>query len=68
MDNTTTKWGRFRPWQFIGGLVSALLIMVIFTGMFGLVNVNTTLFIVLFVICSSCSTCSTPCATSPTGA
>ena len=20
VDNTTTKWGRFRPWQFIGGL------------------------------------------------
>ena len=51
IDNTTTKWGRFRPWQFLGGLVSALLLVVIYTGMFGLVNVNTTWFIVLFVIC-----------------
>ena len=51
VDNTTTKWGRFRPWQFLGGLVSALLLVVIYTGMFGLVNVNTTWFIVLFVIC-----------------
>ena len=50
VDNTTTKWGRFRPWQFFGGLVSSVLIMLIFSGMFGLVNVNTTLFIVLFVI------------------
>ena len=50
VDNTTTKWGRFRPWQFIGGLVSSVLIMLIFSGMFGLVNVNTTLFIVLFII------------------
>ena len=50
VDNTTTKWGRFRPWQFIGGLISSVLIMLIFSGMFGLVNVNTTLFIVLFVI------------------
>ena len=50
VDNTTTKWGRFRPWQFIGGLVSSVLIVLIFSGMFGLVNVNTTLFIVLFVI------------------
>ena len=24
VDNTTTKWGRFRPWQFIGGLVSSV--------------------------------------------
>ena len=50
VDNTTTKWGRFRPWQFIGGLVSSVLIVLIFSGMFGLVNVNTTLFIVLFII------------------
>ena len=50
IDNTTTKWGRFRPWQFIGGAVSAVLLAIVFSGMFGLVNVNTTLFIVLFVI------------------
>ena len=50
VDNTNTKWGRFRPWQFFGGLVSSVLIMLIFSGMFGLVNVNSTLFIVLFVI------------------
>ena len=52
VDNTTTKWGRFRPWQFIGGLVSSVLIVLIFSGMFGLVNVNTTLFIVLDVFYS----------------
>ena len=34
VDNTTTKWGRFRPWQFIGGLVSSVLIVLIFSGMF----------------------------------
>ena len=50
IDNTNTKWGRFRPWQFFGGLISAVLLAVIFSGMFGLVNVNTTLFIVLFVM------------------
>ena len=50
VDNTNTKWGRFRPWQFFGGLISAVLLAVIFSGMFGLVNVNSTLFIVLFVI------------------
>ena len=50
VDNTTTKLGRFRPWQLIGGLVSAVLIVMVYTGLFGLVNVNTTLFIVLFVV------------------
>lgn len=51
IDNTTTRIGRFRPWQFIGGGVSAVLMAIIFTGMFGLVNVDATWFIVLFVIC-----------------
>ena len=50
VDNTNTKWSRFRPWQFFGGLVSSVLLAVVFSGMFGLVNVNSTLFIVLFVI------------------
>ncbi|OZG62779.1 galactoside transport protein [Bifidobacterium lemurum] len=50
IDNTTTRFGRFRPWQFIGGLVSAVLLVMVYTGLFGLVNVNQTWFIVLFVI------------------
>ena len=50
IDNTNTKWGRFKPWQLIGGTVSAILLVLVYTGLFGLVNVNTTLFIVLFVI------------------
>ena len=50
VDNTNTKWGRFRPWQFFGGLISSVLLAVVFSGMFGLVNVNSTLFIVVFVI------------------
>ncbi|BAR04848.1 glycoside/pentoside/hexuronide transporter [Parascardovia denticolens DSM 10105 = JCM 12538] len=50
IDNTRTRFGRFRPWQFIGGLVSAILICLIYSGMAGLVNVNRQLFMVLFVI------------------
>ncbi|MBM6700346.1 MFS transporter [Bifidobacterium pullorum subsp. saeculare] len=50
IDNTTTRWGRFHPWQLLGGLVSAVLLVLVYTGLFGLVNVNTTVFIVLFVI------------------
>ena len=50
VDNTNTRFGRFRPWQFVGGLVSSVLMVMIFTGLFGLVNVNQTWFIVLFVI------------------
>ena len=25
VDNTNTRWGRFRPWQFIGGIVPGIL-------------------------------------------
>ena len=50
IDNTTTKWGRFRPWQFLAGAISSVLIVLVYTGLFGLVNVNATWFIVLFVI------------------
>lgn len=50
IDNTTTAIGRFRPWQLIGGVVSALLLIVVFTGLFGLVNVNQQWFMVLFII------------------
>ena len=50
IDTTTTKWGRFRPWQFLAGAISSVLIVLVYTGLFGLVNVNTTWFIVLFVI------------------
>ena len=50
IDDTNTKWGRFKPWQLIGGTVSAILLVLVYTGLFGLVNVNTTLFIVLFII------------------
>ncbi|NEG69458.1 glycoside-pentoside-hexuronide (GPH):cation symporter [Bifidobacterium choloepi] len=50
VDNTTTRLGRFRPWQLIGGISSAVLLMIVYTGLFGLVNVSEGWFIVLFVV------------------
>lgn len=50
IDNTKMRLGRFRPWQLIGGLVSAALLVMVYTGLFGLVNVNQTWFIVLFIV------------------
>lgn len=50
IDNTNTRLGRFRPWQLIGGVVSAVLLFMVFTGLFGLVNVSQTWFMVLFII------------------
>ena len=50
VDNTKTRWGRFHPWQVIGGVTSSILLFAIFTGLFGLVNTDKTLFIIVFII------------------
>ncbi len=50
IDNTRTKYGKFKPWLVIGGIVSSVLLVAIFTNFFGLATHNTTLFIILFAI------------------
>lgn len=50
IDNTRSKFGKFKPWLVIGGLVSSFLLICIFTNFFGLATSNTTLFIVAFGI------------------
>lgn len=50
VDNTETRWGKFKPWQVIGSVVSSILLVVIFTGIFGLAKVNWILFAIAFVI------------------
>lgn len=50
VDNTNSRWGRFKPWQVIGGVGSSILLFAIFTGLFGLVNVNKGVFIVVFIV------------------
>ncbi|AWZ45232.1 PTS sugar transporter subunit IIA [Latilactobacillus sakei] len=50
VDNTETRWGKFKPWQVIGSVVSAILLVIIFIGIFGLAKVNWLLFAIAFVI------------------
>ncbi|AVK61346.1 phosphotransferase enzyme IIA component [Lactobacillus sp. CBA3605] len=50
VDNTETRWGKFKPWQVIGSVVSSILLVIIFTGIFGLAKVNWVLFAIIFVI------------------
>ena len=50
VDNTKTRWGKFKPWIFWGNIVSGALLLVLFTGIFGLAKVNWVLFAILFVI------------------
>lgn len=50
IDNTESRYGKFKPCLVGGGLVSGALLIVIFTDMFGLALKNETLFITLFTI------------------
>jgi lactose/raffinose/galactose permease len=42
IDNTKTRWGKFRPWLCIGGTVSAICLAMLFTNFFGLATSNQT--------------------------
>lgn len=50
VDNTKTRWGKFKPWILGGTIISAIFLMILFTGIFGLAKVNWILFAVLFVV------------------
>ncbi len=50
VDNTKTRWGKFKPWILIGTVVSAALLLVLFTGIFGLAQKNWVIFAILFVL------------------
>ncbi|ADG39690.1 MULTISPECIES: glycoside-pentoside-hexuronide (GPH):cation symporter [Leuconostoc] len=50
IDNTRTKYGKFKPWLVIGGLVSAVMIVIMFTNFGGLAEHNEMLFIIVFTV------------------
>lgn len=50
VDNTKTRWGKFKPWILAGNIVSIILLLILFTGIFGLAKHNWILFAILFVI------------------
>ena len=51
IDNTKTKWGKFKPWLIVSGLISSIMIVLMFSDFFGLAKSdNTKLFIIVFII------------------
>lgn len=50
IDNTKTRFGKFKPWQLIGGISSSLMMIPLFSGTFGLFENHLTLYIISFVI------------------
>lgn len=49
IDNTNTRWGKFKPWLIGAGIASAVLLCIIFSGIFGLSRVNATWFTIIFI-------------------
>ncbi|WP_373841958.1 glycoside-pentoside-hexuronide (GPH):cation symporter [Limosilactobacillus sp.] len=50
IDRTHTRWGKFKPWVVGGGVISAILLAVLFTPMGGLNLTSPYLYLVLFAI------------------
>lgn len=48
IDRTKTRWGHFRPWVVIGGTVSAVILLLLFTNMGGLYKKSAVGYLVLF--------------------
>ncbi len=49
VDNTNTRWGKFKPWLIGAGTASAILLAILFSGIFGLSRLNATWFTILFI-------------------
>lgn len=50
VDNTQSKWGKFKPWILAGTIVSSILLSALFAGLFGLIKINWLLYAIVFVI------------------
>lgn len=50
IDRTKTRWGHFRPWVVIGGTISAIILLLLFTNLGGLYKKNAIAYLVVFGI------------------
>lgn len=53
IDKTNTRWGRFKPWVIVGGLVAAVSLAILFTDIGGLTSspmIYLIVFAVLYII------------------
>lgn len=50
IDNTETRWGKFKPWVVGGGVISAIILCVLFTDLGGLTASNPSLYLLVFAI------------------
>lgn len=50
IDRTKTRWGHFRPWVVVGGTISSIALLILFTNMGGLNKSNPWLYLFIFAV------------------
>lgn len=50
IDRTKTRWGKFKPWIFGGGMVSSIALAVLFTNMGGLNRTHPFIYLAIFAV------------------
>lgn len=50
IDNTKTRFGKFKPWILFGGSLGSIAIILLFTDLGGLSTSNPTYYIILFIL------------------
>lgn len=50
IDRTNTRFGRFKPWVVVGGVISSITLLILFTDLGGLSRTNPFLYLIIFAI------------------
>ncbi|MHC9533506.1 glycoside-pentoside-hexuronide (GPH):cation symporter [Dellaglioa sp. BT-FLS60] len=50
VDNTRSRWGKFKPWLLVGAIVSSIGLVIIFTDFGGLATSSPYLYLALFAV------------------
>lgn len=50
VDNTRTRWGKFKPWILFGGAIGSICIALLYTDLGGLSSSNPMYYIIMFVV------------------
>lgn len=50
IDRTVTRWGKFKPWVVLGGVISSIALLLLFTDLGGLNKTNPVMYFILFGI------------------